>query len=171
MPIAQMLLPECDVEMAITRRVLERVPSEKGEWKPHPKSFPMAHLAQLVSRMPSWATTIMPRPRAGHCAQGRPGGPGYKHRDHRDAAGRVRPQRGAGARGHRRGERRRLRRAMDPEGGRARKCNAQPLPHAAHGDAEPPCSPPRAARRLPAPGGRARPAPCTAPPPTSAPNG
>lgn len=59
MPIAQMLLAEWDVEMATTRRVLERVPSEKGEWKPHPKSFAMAHLAQLVSRMPGWATMMM----------------------------------------------------------------------------------------------------------------
>lgn len=59
MPIAEMLLPEWDVEIATTRRVLERVPNEKGEWKPHPKSFPMAHLAQLVSRMPGWATMMM----------------------------------------------------------------------------------------------------------------
>ncbi|HYR07397.1 MAG TPA: DinB family protein [Longimicrobium sp.] len=59
MSIAEMLLPEWDVEIATTRRVLERVPSDKGEWKPHPKSFPMAHLAQLVSRMPGWATMMM----------------------------------------------------------------------------------------------------------------
>lgn len=59
MPIAEMLLPEWDVEMATTRRVLERVPSERGEWKPHPRSFCMAHLAQLVARMPGWATMMM----------------------------------------------------------------------------------------------------------------
>jgi uncharacterized damage-inducible protein DinB len=59
MSIAEMLLPEWDVEMATTRRVLERVPDERGEWKPHPKSFPMAHLAQLVARMPGWATMMM----------------------------------------------------------------------------------------------------------------
>lgn len=59
MSIAQMLLPEWDLEMATTRRVLERVPDERGEWKPHPKSFPMAHLAQLVARMPGWATMMM----------------------------------------------------------------------------------------------------------------
>ncbi len=59
MQIAEMLLPEWDVEIATTRRVLERVPSEKGEWKPHPRSFCMAHLAQLVSRMPGWAAMMM----------------------------------------------------------------------------------------------------------------
>ena len=47
-------LPEFDREMATTRRVLERVPGEKGEWRPHPKSFPLGHLAQLVAGMPFW---------------------------------------------------------------------------------------------------------------------
>ena len=54
MSIAQSLLPEFDQEMATTRRLLERVPSAKGEWKPHPKSFALGHLAQLVSWMPGW---------------------------------------------------------------------------------------------------------------------
>jgi uncharacterized damage-inducible protein DinB len=56
---ADELLPEFDEEMKATRRVLERVPSEKGEWKPHPKSFSLAHLAQLVSWMPGWLTNIL----------------------------------------------------------------------------------------------------------------
>ncbi len=62
MSIAEMLLPEWDIEMATTRRVLERVPNDRGEWKPHPKSFCMAHLAQLVARMPGWATMMMRQP-------------------------------------------------------------------------------------------------------------
>lgn len=62
MRIADLLLPELDDEIAITRRVLERVPDEHGEWKPHPKSFPMAHLAQLVARMPGWVTMVMAQP-------------------------------------------------------------------------------------------------------------
>jgi uncharacterized damage-inducible protein DinB len=40
--------------MAATRRVLERVPDDKPDWKPHPKSFSIAHLAQLVSWLPGW---------------------------------------------------------------------------------------------------------------------
>jgi uncharacterized damage-inducible protein DinB len=56
MTISQALLPEFDAEMATTRRVLERVPSEKAEWKPHPKSFALGHLAQLVATMPGWVT-------------------------------------------------------------------------------------------------------------------
>lgn len=48
------LLEEFVEEMATTRRVLERVPDEKGAWKPHEKSFSLEHLAQLVSWMPGW---------------------------------------------------------------------------------------------------------------------
>src|SRR5947209_14362407 len=56
------MLPEFNLEMATTRRVLERVPTEKGEWKPHPKSFALGHLTQLVARMPSWLTTTLKNP-------------------------------------------------------------------------------------------------------------
>jgi uncharacterized damage-inducible protein DinB len=54
MSISDTLLPEFDQEMATTRRLLERVPTDKGPWKPHEKSFSLGHLAQLVARMPGW---------------------------------------------------------------------------------------------------------------------
>jgi uncharacterized damage-inducible protein DinB len=53
------LLKEFDQEMQTTRRVLERVPGDNPDWKPHPKSFSIAHLAQLVSGMPGWITNIL----------------------------------------------------------------------------------------------------------------
>jgi uncharacterized damage-inducible protein DinB len=59
MSLSQMFIPEVDQEMATTRRLLERVPSDKVAWKPHVKSFSMGHLAQLVSRMPGWITNAM----------------------------------------------------------------------------------------------------------------
>lgn len=59
MSIRETLLPEFDQEMATTRRLLERVPSEKGTWKPHQKSFPLGHLAQLVAAMPGWLTNAI----------------------------------------------------------------------------------------------------------------
>jgi uncharacterized damage-inducible protein DinB len=59
MSIAQSLLPEFDQEMATTRRLLERVPSDKAQWKPHEKSFALGHLAQLVSWMPGWITNAL----------------------------------------------------------------------------------------------------------------
>lgn len=62
MTIGQSLLPEFDQEMRTTRRVLERVPDAKGGWKPHAKSFSLAHLAQLVAGMPGWMITMLKRP-------------------------------------------------------------------------------------------------------------
>src|SRR5690348_8884413 len=62
MTLGQSLLPEFDQEMATTRRVLERVPDGRGDWKPHAKSFPLAHLAQLVAGMPWWMVTMLKKP-------------------------------------------------------------------------------------------------------------
>jgi uncharacterized damage-inducible protein DinB len=61
MSIAELLLPEYDAEIVTTRRVLERVPDDAdwGGWKPHPKSFPMAHLAQLVAMLPGWVAMTL----------------------------------------------------------------------------------------------------------------
>ena len=54
MSISENLLPEFDQEMAATRRVIERVPDGNPDWKPHPKSFSLAHLAQLLAWLPGW---------------------------------------------------------------------------------------------------------------------
>ena len=54
MSFAEQFLAEFDSEMPPTRRLIERVPSEKGEWKPHPRSFSLGHLTQLVATMPGW---------------------------------------------------------------------------------------------------------------------
>ena len=59
MTIADSLLPEFDQEMATTRRVLERVPDDRPEWKPHPKSFSVAHLAQLLASLPGWIDQVL----------------------------------------------------------------------------------------------------------------
>ncbi len=72
MTIGQSLIPELDQEMKSTRRVLERVPGDKGQWKPHPKSFAIGHLAQLVSWMPGWIAQTLKEPRLDLS-----GGPGY----------------------------------------------------------------------------------------------
>ena len=39
MSFAETILPEFDQEMASTRKAIERVPSDKGAWKPHPNPF------------------------------------------------------------------------------------------------------------------------------------
>ncbi|HLV26231.1 MAG TPA: DinB family protein [Gemmatimonadales bacterium] len=55
-------LKEFDEEMAGTRRTLERVPEDRGDWKPHEKSFPLGHLAQLVATMPGWFAPSLHEP-------------------------------------------------------------------------------------------------------------
>ncbi|MBI5444717.1 MAG: DinB family protein [Deltaproteobacteria bacterium] len=57
--IATSLLPEFDLEMANTRKVLERVPEEAFSWKPHPKSFSMGELAGHVASIPGWLTSTL----------------------------------------------------------------------------------------------------------------
>ena len=58
MTFAETLLPEFDLEMATTRKAIERVPTDKGAWKPHPKSFALGHLTQLIATMPGWLTNM-----------------------------------------------------------------------------------------------------------------
>ncbi len=59
MAVRDMLLPEFDQEMSTTRGMLERVPEDKPEWKPHAKSMTLARLAGHVSEMPMWATMTL----------------------------------------------------------------------------------------------------------------
>jgi uncharacterized damage-inducible protein DinB len=59
MAIADALLPEFDHEMTTTRKVLERVPDDKFDWKPHAKSFSMGQLAQHVATLPIWGAMTL----------------------------------------------------------------------------------------------------------------
>ena len=59
MSIAESLLPEFDVEMANTRKMLERVPEEKFDWSPHPKSGTLGWLAGHLSEMAQWTVLTM----------------------------------------------------------------------------------------------------------------
>lgn len=55
MSIVQSLLPEFDHEMANTRKTLERIPEDKLEWKPDPKSMSLGRLAGHLAEMPGYA--------------------------------------------------------------------------------------------------------------------
>lgn len=59
MTLAQLLTPEYEQEAAITRRVLERVPSDKLDWAPHPKSMTLGKLAGHVAEIPSWVVATL----------------------------------------------------------------------------------------------------------------
>jgi uncharacterized damage-inducible protein DinB len=50
---------EFDHEMAVTRRVLERVPEEAFSWKPHEKSFSLGGLATHLAQLPRWGRQIL----------------------------------------------------------------------------------------------------------------
>jgi uncharacterized damage-inducible protein DinB len=52
--IAESFLPEFDAEMATTRRLLERLPAEKLDWKPHAKSRSLGEMATHVTELPRW---------------------------------------------------------------------------------------------------------------------
>jgi uncharacterized damage-inducible protein DinB len=54
MALSETLLPEFDHEMAGTRKSLERVPDDKFDWKPHPKSMTMRQLTVHLVLFPSW---------------------------------------------------------------------------------------------------------------------
>lgn len=59
MAIVDTLLPEFDHEMTVTRKVLERVPDDKFDFKPHAKSMTLGQLAQHVATIPMWGAVTM----------------------------------------------------------------------------------------------------------------
>ena len=62
MPISALLLPELDQEMKITRITLERVPADKPDFAPHPKSMPLGKLAPHVAQLAGFGLTILTTP-------------------------------------------------------------------------------------------------------------
>lgn len=56
MTISEMLLPEFDEEMKNTRKMLERIPEDKFDFKPHEKSMTMGRLASHLAELPDWAS-------------------------------------------------------------------------------------------------------------------
>ena len=59
MSISDSLLPELDQEMSNTRRALERVPMDKPDWQPHPKSMTLGRLAVHLAELPGWVVTTV----------------------------------------------------------------------------------------------------------------
>ena len=59
MKLNELFAEELAREAALTRRVLERVPEGRDDWKPHDKSMPMGRLATLVASMPGWMAMMI----------------------------------------------------------------------------------------------------------------
>lgn len=57
--LAQVSLGDLEHELATTRRVLERVPDARWDWKPHEKSMALGQLAGHVSNLLNWGTHTM----------------------------------------------------------------------------------------------------------------
>src|ERR1700734_2538236 len=54
MTYAETILPEFDREMANTRKVLERIPDDRLDWQPHPRSHTIGWNANHVADLPNW---------------------------------------------------------------------------------------------------------------------
>jgi uncharacterized damage-inducible protein DinB len=52
MPLANALLAEIEHESKTTQRVLERIPEDKVDWKPHPKSMSLGELGMHIAYSP-----------------------------------------------------------------------------------------------------------------------
>jgi uncharacterized damage-inducible protein DinB len=59
MTYAETVLPEFDHEMANTRKVLERIPDDKLDWQPHPKSHTIGWNANHVADLPNWLVVTL----------------------------------------------------------------------------------------------------------------
>jgi uncharacterized damage-inducible protein DinB len=60
MDLTHFFKEQLEREGPISRRVLERVPEGRPDWKPHEKSMPLGYLSQLVATMPAWvAMTVL----------------------------------------------------------------------------------------------------------------
>lgn len=61
MKITEYLEAQFGREFAISRRVLERVPEGRTDWKPHDTSMELGYLATLVATMPTWIAMAVTR--------------------------------------------------------------------------------------------------------------
>jgi uncharacterized damage-inducible protein DinB len=57
--IRQALIKEIEHEGAQTKKILERVPVDKFNWKPHEKSREIGALAIHVAQLPSWTSRAL----------------------------------------------------------------------------------------------------------------
>jgi uncharacterized damage-inducible protein DinB len=56
MTIISLFIKELEEEAITTRKMLSRIPTDKLDWRPHPKSMDIRALAGHIATLPSWIT-------------------------------------------------------------------------------------------------------------------
>lgn len=59
MPINSAFLGELKHESANTRKIIERIPADKLDWRPHEKSMTIGRLATHIADLPIWLGRIL----------------------------------------------------------------------------------------------------------------
>jgi len=59
MALKDALIGELKYESTLTKKILERVPLDKKEWKPHEKSMTLGRLATHVAEIPHWVSRVV----------------------------------------------------------------------------------------------------------------
>lgn len=59
MNLIPIFLKEMEQEAQTTRKMLQRVPTDKFQWKPHPKSMTIQQLATHIAELPTWVTMVL----------------------------------------------------------------------------------------------------------------
>ncbi len=57
--LISLLQKELENEAKTTRKMLARVPAEKFDWQPHPKSMSLKRLAAHVAELPGWVSLAL----------------------------------------------------------------------------------------------------------------
>ena len=57
--IIPLLLKEMDQEAKTTQKMLERVPADKFDWKPHEKSMSLKQLTTHIAELPGWVAMVL----------------------------------------------------------------------------------------------------------------
>jgi len=55
----KMFLKELEQEALTTRKMLSRIPDDKYDWRPHPKSMNIRSLATHIAELPTWITMTL----------------------------------------------------------------------------------------------------------------
>ena len=59
MALKDAFIAELKHESSLTKKILERVPLDEKEWKPHEKSMTLGRLATHIAQTPHWVTDII----------------------------------------------------------------------------------------------------------------